>query len=514
MKKMKKIFALLIAMVMVLGMSTAVFAQSVGSGTEATITVNNASKGVTYKAYKLFGAKVSAAVTSGESNSISYTGTIPSSLAQYFTYVNGTDDSNGIVATSAAFKSGSTTELSDSAIAALKSWTESQTAYAEAVSDGSALTFGVDYGFYVVTTSQGNQAISVDSTHPNASIYDKNSTTPTIDPESGKVVDDAEVAIGDTVTYTVTFTTSNYAGSGSSAKQITKYTIEDTLPSFLSDVTITSLTIGTTEKVYTAAELSTATTAFNTNKKIEIPWVNNTTSLYSNGATVVITYTAKVNSNVAVAGENTASTNTVTLKYTTTDGGDDTTVGTSSSSISTYAAQLNKVDASGNALAGATFSITGLKLTGEAGSYTVVGATPSGETDTVMSCDTNGKLVIRGLDADVTYTVTEVAAPSGYNKLTSTFNLDPVIESTTVTYKTWTVTNGTITYGEEQTETIGANNVTFTKALDDTAEIVVNQTGAELPSTGGIGTTIFYAVGMILVIGAGIVLVTRRRMAQ
>ena len=42
---------------------------------------------------------------------------------------------------------------------------------------------------------------------------------------------------------------------------------------------------------------------------------------------------------------------------------------------------------------------------------------------------------------------------------------------------------------------------------------VVNQQGTELPSTGGIGTTIFYIIGAILVLGAGILLVTRRRMS-
>ena len=41
---------------------------------------------------------------------------------------------------------------------------------------------------------------------------------------------------------------------------------------------------------------------------------------------------------------------------------------------------------------------------------------------------------------------------------------------------------------------------------------VVNESGAVLPSTGGIGTTIFYIIGAILVLGAGILLVTRRRM--
>ena len=40
---------------------------------------------------------------------------------------------------------------------------------------------------------------------------------------------------------------------------------------------------------------------------------------------------------------------------------------------------------------------------------------------------------------------------------------------------------------------------------------IENKQGAELPSTGGMGTTIFYAIGAILVIGAGVVLVSRRR---
>ena len=42
---------------------------------------------------------------------------------------------------------------------------------------------------------------------------------------------------------------------------------------------------------------------------------------------------------------------------------------------------------------------------------------------------------------------------------------------------------------------------------------IINKSGATLPETGGIGTTIFYIIGAILVIGAGVVLVTRRRMS-
>ena len=41
---------------------------------------------------------------------------------------------------------------------------------------------------------------------------------------------------------------------------------------------------------------------------------------------------------------------------------------------------------------------------------------------------------------------------------------------------------------------------------------VVNNSGATLPETGGIGTTIFYAAGALLVVGAGVLLVTKKRM--
>jgi LPXTG-motif cell wall-anchored protein len=43
---------------------------------------------------------------------------------------------------------------------------------------------------------------------------------------------------------------------------------------------------------------------------------------------------------------------------------------------------------------------------------------------------------------------------------------------------------------------------------------VVNKAGTELPSTGGIGTTIFYVVGGLLVIGAAVILIARRKVSE
>lgn len=69
--------------------------------------------------------------------------------------------------------------------------------------------------------------------------------------------------------------------------------------------------------------------------------------------------------------------------------------------------------------------------------------------------------------------------------------------------------------GYRTTTTTGDDDdaVSTTTYSGDIVGKILNQKGSVLPSTGGIGTTIFYILGAILVLGAGIVLVTRRRMS-
>ena len=168
MKHARKLASLLLALVMVFALAVTAFAQDVtGTGGAGSITISNAAKGETYAIYKLFDATVSA-----DNTSIAYTGTIPTSLSDYFTA-----DKNGYISATDLAKNGE--NMSDGLKAALKTWAEGATKTAGATSDGSALNFnGLAYGYYVVTTTQGNQVISVDSTMPNAIIVDKNSSTP------------------------------------------------------------------------------------------------------------------------------------------------------------------------------------------------------------------------------------------------------------------------------------------------------------------------------------------------
>ena len=499
MKKMKKIFALLIAMVMVLGMSTSVFAQTVDSnkGGSAKITISNAANGETYKVAKLFDASV----TGTEDGSVRYEGNIPTALTSYFTK----DTAGNISATGAL-------DLSDSTVqSALKTWAEANVT-ASAVSDGSILEFtNLEYGYYVITTTQGETLLTVDTTNPNATVIDKNTTPPVS--ELTKTVDgkDEVVSIGDVVTYTVTFKTSNYYKANETAdpEQIVKYTIEDTLPAFLSQVNVTSIIVDNDADTKTTGDQTNVTAQF-TNKKIELTWAENGTSKYANGALVTVVYTAKITDSI-VAGNVKDNKNTVTITPITGKGDVAPYTQTKDKTINTYAAALQKTDENNADLAGATFQVPGLTVKGSEGNYTVVSYDPkSTVAGTIMECDDTGFLAIRGISNEAKIMITEVAAPDGYNKLTAPQILPVTITSTatTVTTEYYDAEGNKVDEATETTTTQIATNDDLVK----NAVTIVNQKGAELPSTGGIGTTIFYIIGAILVIGAGVVLVTRRRM--
>lgn len=169
--------------------------------------------------------------------------------------------------------------------------------------------------------------------------------------------------------------------------------------------------------------------------------------------------------------------------------------------------------------------------------------TSKGHTYDNIQSDEYGKITIEGLDAG-TYYLVEDKAPSGYIRSTESVKVEIVphfseeLETVTEYYQ-----NGTWSFekpesGEYKTATydiqlLDSYEVLFNDAQianyvfdhEGTTEIKVsdegiveiptsinNTKGVELPATGGIGTTIFYVIGAILVLGAGILLVTRRRM--
>lgn len=497
MKKFRKLLSLVLAMVMVLAMAAPSFAQTV-SGTSAdgaSIVIKNASKGVRYSVYKLFDATV----TGTEDGSIAYQGDVPVELEAYFTK----DSAGNILPTEAAGTEGS---MSDDLRTALGEWAEDQAAIVSDDADGSELTFNnLDYGYYVVTTTQGNQAITVTSTNPNAEIYDKNETEPTPDQGGlktfeGSDEDDEDVYVGETVTYQIAFNTTNYIGSGEDAKKVLSYTITDSMPDFLDNVTITEIKIG--DESY---KVNDEVPNFDERGTITIPWVDNENgdSLYVNGAKIVITYTAIVTDSIAIDGD--GNENTVTVNWTTEEGTDEEKL-TGTETVYTYAIAIKKVDENGQNLAGAEFSVAGIKVKRESDGVYVVTEKGAELNTGALACDSNGELVIKGVDAGI-YKVTEETAPNGYNKLTDPVSVEAV--------KTGETTTTTTKYIDEEGNISDIETevaVTYTnKDLSASAAFVVNMTGTTLPSTGGIGTTIFYAAGILLMAGAVFFVVRRKR---
>lgn len=164
--------------------------------------------------------------------------------------------------------------------------------------------------------------------------------------------------------------------------------------------------------------------------------------------------------------------------------------------VFTYKVVVNKVDGQQAPLAGAAFKLE-KKL--HDGSWTTVKEFEAGA-DTTFS--------FNGLD-DGDYKLTETATPAGYN------TIDPITFTVTAEHEIeWTTearTNVLTSFSGDN----ASGSVTFTanKSEGSLSTTVVNKKGSELPSTGGMGTTVLYAIGGALVVAAGCGLVVKKRMA-
>ena len=188
--------------------------------------------------------------------------------------------------------------------------------------------------------------------------------------------------------------------------------------------------------------------------------------------------------------------------------------------VFTYKTVFNKVDAAQNPLTGADFTLYKFvenkdgsdTYNGKKGTWTNVTTLGSGDNkpSKVIEDYTKGektaadaKFTFSGIDAGV-YKLVESTTPPTYNTIE-----DQIF--------TITATHDLVSDDPKLTALTGTDGAEFTmtQSIPDgslTTDIK-NQQGAELPSTGGMGTTLFYVIGAILVLGAGVVLISRRRMS-
>lgn len=500
MKATKKMFALLLALVMAFAMNISVFAADLGTG-QGSITITNATVGEDYTIYKIFDTDSTGAgsITATEAQKNFY----EDQSGNPFTFTANTAGTYNVTVTTGEsstdvtnFLQGFVTEDSDGSIIVNSGFSAVVDASDSIEATSATVIFdNIPYGYYLVTSSLG-AVVTVDSTNPNQEVIDKNqdggsSFTKTVG------TNDEVVEIGEPFEYTLSFAATNY----DNVQKIKEYTITDIFENGLAlSYEEDDPTYGVNVQIGNAAPKEDVIVKLVGNTlTITIPWVDgDEESLYSSPVNVTVTYKAVLTD---AADIQTDIKNSAKLTWT----GDSTGTSTEET-VQTYALAIMKVDSKGNPLAGATFAVTkdgeavNVSAVGEEGVYVV---DPDGESSTVVSPE-SGLIVIKGVD-NVAYTLTETAAPAGYNLLTDSITVTPTSESSN------TITIYYDEYGNV-TNTVTEATKEITSDYFVTAKVVVNEAGSLLPSTGGMGTTVIYIAGAALVIVAGVTLVVRRRM--
>lgn len=465
-KTFKKLFAALLAAALVLAMAVPAFA--VTNATKGSITISNTVKDETYTIYRMF--KLDS--YNAESNTYSYT--VESDWEVFFKTGAGgsyiTLDGQNHPTWTAADENDSTT-VAAFAKAAL-AWAKQKGIQSAGTQEGngSSITFSnLDLGYYLVDSSLG-ALCGLNTTNPDATIKEKNEK-PEIKKEvqtsAGDWSSENNAKIGDTVEYKVEIKVADGAQ---------KYTVTDTMSKGLT-FNNSSLKVTANDAVTTDYTLTPTTNGF----ILELP--ESYVSTLTKGTTIIVTYNATLNKDAVIDGDGNA--NEVKLSY----GNHQNTV-PSKVTTKSYQFDLVKVDGTTNKLLdGAEFELadgeTKLSFVKDtAGNYRVAAAGEDGATTTITV--KNGKVNIYGL-AGKTYTLTETKAPDGYNKL---------VTSETVNLADGSKTHATI---------VGS-------VYKDGGVVVENHAGTVLPSTGGMGTTLFYVIGGGLMVAAVVLLVTKKRM--
>lgn len=482
MKLTNKLAGILLALAMVLGIAATAFAE----GETGSITIYDAAVGQTYTIYQILDLES----YNNEARAYAYKAT-----TAWNTFINSEAikgiyvevDAQGYVtwkgdADAAAFAKLAQKYAKDNSIANQGSVTATTT---------TTVSFnGLDLGYYLVDTTLGTLC-SLDTTNPDVVMEEKNevpTNVKTVEEDStGNYGEKNDADIGQTVNFKSTITAQPGAEN---------YVFHDSMSA--------GLTYTGDAKIYTdeamTQELATANYTVNAtpddSDTFDITFEQDYLNTITAETKLYVKYSATLNASAKVGID--GNPNVSKLSYGEINqetGKPGSTTPPSETKTYTWDVDVFKYTMNGEtekALAGATFTLSKnadgskpIALVSEGNNVYRVAKTNETVTVTEITTDATGKFTIKGLDAD-TYYLTETAAPAGYNKLAA-----PV----------------TIVIGEN-----GVVNGT-TEAPQGVDEVkVLNQSGTELPSTGGIGTTIFYIVGGVLVVGAVVLLVTKKRM--
>ncbi|MCD7834196.1 MAG: isopeptide-forming domain-containing fimbrial protein [Lachnospiraceae bacterium] len=512
MRKFRKFAGLMLALVMALAMSVTALADT----TQYTITINNSTKDYEYTAYQIFVGDLSGGTLSNIEFGSALSADDQAKVLAYYSTTLGILD-------------GTTYEVSAAGLAkALAANAITAADFASYIADynlssADTSTYNTNTSNYTITVTGAGYYLIENTDVPDENgaytsyilevVKDVNVDPKADIPSSDKKVadindstettaivsttDSADYDIGDHVPFTLTATMPTHYGDYTTYQLI----FHDTLSSGLSfdedSVTVTVTTSGTTTTVSSGYTLVTDATVLTDNCSFEVQitdtnaLTDDTGSAISVTANSVITvsYTAELLSSASYM-----ETNEMFIEYSNNPNASGTGKTTKDkTTVFTFTLTVDKTDSGSNPLSGAGFTL--YKYDADIQDYVAVGSEISGGTSFNWS----------GLD-DGQYKLVETTTPSGYNtmedlvfyivaehnedEITSLKVTSDAAGTTEITGYEENLSNGTIT----------AN--------------IVNYKGSELPSTGGIGTTIFYVIGTILVLLAAVLLITRSRMRK
>lgn len=510
MKYTKKLLSLVLVLVLALAMAIPGFA---GNKTY-TLTINDETEGHTYEAYQVFSGDYDA----GKNNLSNVQWGSGVKGAELLAALKSADNGTYGECSSAADVAAKLTEGNVKAfvdvVAGYLTETKVPFNYVEAVEDGAAAHYAANLneGYYFV-----KQIGEVGTDEAFSDFIVKLVGDTSVDPKSNDVPDPGKTVgegtganhgsynIGDDVPFTLTATLPDAKTFDEYKTYYLKFT--DTLSNGLTYNGDAKVYLG--DKDITAQCEITPTEAGGQNLTVEINDVKAEAIGASAGNVISVKYTAELNANAVIGGD--GNKNEVTLEYS----NDPNNTGTGDSTkeeVYVYTFKMDGLKYDGEKGTGTGLANAWFTLQNSENEYAVID-TESGKVtgwqdekpthgDSIpgnIKSGANGKFVVTGL-AEGTYTLTETVAPAGYNlleepitiKVEATYGADGKITGMTVTMDTDTP-------------------VSSDKGTGIFAPEIANFSGATLPSTGGMGTTIFYTLGGVLVVGAAILLVTKKR---
>lgn len=480
MKRVKRVLALLAAFALVLAMAVPAFAEE----ETGSITVQGAVNGESYSIYKIF--DVTGYDTTTKPHKIAYK--VTDDWASFFekgkpgaAYVT-LDSKKQISGT--MLDSSTAPEFAAAAIKWAKDSTHNIKATESKTANEGGVTFtGVTNGYYLVDTSLG-ALCSLDNVTGNTATISEKNKVPSVEKKvkNGDSYDSSNSAkIGDTVEYKTTITING---------SVEKVVLHDKMDAGLTfNETSVKVKVGVADVAEDKYTLQKPGTESSDPCTFEIEFKDSYIAELAIGTQIEVTYSATLNESAVIG--TTGNKNDTWLKY-----GNSGSV-TSETTTYSYSFDLVKTDSDGTLLAGAKFKLYAdqdctneIKLVADGTNGYCVATT--GETGVpYIETNANNALTIKGLKGTTAYYLKEIEAPKGYNELENAFAFN--IASANI-----------------------SSNLSDTSNKWDegksTGIHIINNAGTTLPSTGGMGTTVFYVVGGGLMAVAVVLLVTKKRM--